>query len=139
MYEEEILIKKHLGPKKSKAIWQYLIDHAQPLPDGFMVTFFVNNEDDFWKRLEARYLGRYKRNDNEDHLNRQLQMREHYKRMKRRSKRYHDVMTTIQRRGSLWQRLLLAAYQRLDAYVVHNLYKKLCQAKEAQPQSDAKN
>lgn len=46
-----------------KAVWQYMIDHSTPHKLGYAVTFIVFNKDDFFRRVEARRMGTFKRVD----------------------------------------------------------------------------
>lgn len=48
------------------ALWQYMIDHAEPIEDGVKFHIIVRDEQDFWKRVSARENGTYKRKDIKD-------------------------------------------------------------------------
>jgi|DEB0MinimDraft_10_1074344.scaffolds.fasta_scaffold02886_1 hypothetical protein len=54
--------KKDLREFK-KAVWQYLLDHAQPKSKGFQISFLIPNEREFFKRVKARHRKVYKRVD----------------------------------------------------------------------------
>lgn len=37
-----------------QACYQYIIDHAYPSPKGMMVSFYLPQKDEFFRKLEAR-------------------------------------------------------------------------------------
>ena len=45
------------------AVWQYLIDHAKPTNGYFKIFLFLKDEEEFWRRVQARKDGRYRRHD----------------------------------------------------------------------------
>lgn len=48
-----------------RAVWQYMLDHAKPIPKGYLKIggIIPNNEDIFWYRVKARETGKFKRSD----------------------------------------------------------------------------
>ena len=47
-----------------RAVWQYLIDHSKPFGRGMIKFLFIMpSEEEFWKRVWARDVGRFKRTD----------------------------------------------------------------------------
>lgn len=96
------------------AIWQYFIDHSRLEPSGFVrINFGVEDEEDFWRRVQARKDGEFFRNDVEKMENEREEFRKIYqtfligqKISKRNAKRIEQIKSS----GSLWERLLLRVY-----------------------------
>src|SRR5690348_17299371 len=46
------------------AVWQYLLDHAKPMDEkNLFVRFYITEPQEFWRRVKARELGKFKRTD----------------------------------------------------------------------------
>jgi hypothetical protein len=55
--------KTTLDPNTRQAIWQYLVDHSSTDPNTgyFKIYIACRDEDDFWRRVEYRWTGEYRR------------------------------------------------------------------------------
>lgn len=59
--------KKSFTQKQEDALWQYFIDHSKVQANGyFLIMFYCQNIDDFWRRLYARYTGDFHRYEIEE-------------------------------------------------------------------------
>lgn len=58
----EIEFKETFTREQQEALWQYFIDHSQIQKNGFYgIQFYIRDENDFYKRLLARYNGDFLR------------------------------------------------------------------------------
>ena len=98
-------LKHSVDASVREALWQYFIDHSKIQQNGYYgILFYTKDEDDFWRRVEFRYRGDYKRYDVEE--------RGAVHRAKdNRAVRVSKVIYDIEHNGGLWKRCLLGLYR----------------------------
>lgn len=108
--------KKTFTQEQEDAIWQYIIDHSKVQPNGFLgVMFYVRDVDDFWKRVNARYTGQFKRYERLDKEHRQQNTALFVATSI--SKRAERITAEIQSGKQYHKRVLLWVYRKCREYL----------------------
>lgn len=104
----EIMTEDYISAQSVKnAVWQYLIDHARVVNDdrSFKVSFYVVDEHEFWRRVKARELGKFKRND----------LLEFFKEAEKKFIKFKDIRAKVEkieaneRQNNWWNKTLVEA------------------------------
>lgn len=107
--------KKEKRPLESieKAVWQYLLDHSTPTKNGLWVSFAVVNRDDFFRRVEARRLGIFKRVEEQKIQQQVIKAQTNMKWQEKRSQAY----SRAQQEGEWWLKLAISLRKKLTKFI----------------------
>lgn len=98
-----------------KAIWQYIIDHSKVQKNGYLgVQLYIMDEEDLWKRVQARRDGEFRRYREEEKKIKQqnnIKYYEYYLYNKRRSDKINKKVQRILKNGSVIEKILYFAYR----------------------------
>lgn len=118
MNDDWIAFKKSFTKEQEEGLWQYFIDHSQVQPNGYLgVQFYVEDVNDFWKRVYARVSGDFKRYEAQDKVTRQAKYRMHYNDflelqiVRRKGEKISDVCEEIDGGRNPWRKFLLWLYR----------------------------
>ena len=112
-FDEWVDFKKTFTQKQEDAIWQYFIDHARVLRNGyFRIIFHVKDVDDFWQRLYTRYAGEFMRQKYEKLERASSKASFSLKIMNDRANMFGHICEHIDKQGTIVQKLLLWLYRR---------------------------
>ncbi len=100
-----------------KAVWQYIIDHATPHKYGYAVSFLAVSKEDFFKRVEARRNGTFKRQDIEVIANKVNIVRRKAVWNQKRS----DLFNKAKKEGPWWLKVMIKLRQKLSILVERQL------------------
>ncbi len=93
-----------------RAAYQYVLDHSYPTPKGLVVNFFLPQEDEFYRKLEAREYLYYVRVQKEEHFEKYNLWLSNYNRMVR-SENYQRMIAKkhfyLAKNGGLYVKCLL--------------------------------
>lgn len=108
---------KHLFTQEQRdSLWQYFIDHSKIQRNGYYgIIFYIQDEDDFYKRLYARYSGNYQRYDKLEKMftrdNSTLNV------VKNIARKNTQRINQIKNSRNYWLKALLFIQKKLKAYI----------------------
>lgn len=101
--------KRSFTADQEDGLWQFFIDHSTATTKGkFRIVFHVEDIDDFWRRVFARYSNQFYRYEEKD---KQKEMRTKYGNAMRKKIEY------IREKGTLKQRLYVWLYTKTKSYL----------------------
>jgi len=111
-------IKNSLSEDVRKALWQYFIDHSKIQRNGYMgILFYIQDEDDFWRRVEYRYTGDFVRYDAAE-IEAEAERKSYeiimFREMARRNS---DICKAIDSGENVWKRVILWLYRKSRKYL----------------------
>ena len=113
---EEILFKETFTRKQQDALWQYFIDHSTIQKNGYyLILFYIRDENDFYKRLYARFTGNYQRYDK---LEKQNENNKQYVFLqKKNADRKGRIVKEIDDGHNYYKKLILFIYRKTRGYL----------------------
>jgi len=101
--------KRTFTQKQEDALWQYFMDHSKLQPNGYWgIMFYIQDVDDFWRRVHARYMGDFARYD---------VLEKEKMRNTRMGKAMNRRVKWIEKHGSWKQKLMVYLYRTSREYL----------------------
>lgn len=116
---KDFYLRDKIPEDVKEAIWQYFLDHSQLQKNGYWgIMFYTKGERDFWQRVQARYLGEFKRYDAEEKNAKQRARFDALDRQKREALDWHKKVLKA-KDGNLLDRSILRIYKRAREYILN--------------------
>lgn len=98
-----------------RAIWQYLIDHSYPYKKGkgYAIRFNIKDKREFFRRVRARELGKFKREDINEKKKEVLKYAYNYDKVQKRA----DRLSELSRNGGIHIKFLFWLKKRITLYL----------------------